>query len=130
MESKEFGGSVVATEEANSMKPNGWRELNHYLNAVREAAQTSKINLPTHDKLLGLEQDAYTYTWTPECQAQFEALAVVTGVPYKSPPPEVESPVTHCDPDCCPQGIHVHSGEMLLDIVVEDPVWSSPTWGV
>lgn len=127
MESPQLGGSGVAAEEATSNRPNDWRELNHYLHAVREAALTSKITLPTHHSLLGLEQDAYTYTWTADCQAQFEALARASGVPYKRPEPEVESQVTHCDPDCCPEGIHVHNARILLDIVVEDPIWSSPT---
>jgi hypothetical protein len=130
MESMEIGGSGAPTEETRANRPNDWRELNHYLNQVREAAETSHINMPAHDSLLGLEHDAYTYTWTPDCQAQFEALVRVTGLAYKTPPPEAESQVTHCDPDCCPQGIHVHGIEILVDIVVEDPVWSSPTWGI
>ena len=130
MASMEIGGSGAAPIEATSNRPNDWRELNHYLNQVREAAMTSHINMPPHESLLGLEEDAYTYTWTPDCQAQFEALVSVTGLAYKRPPPEVELQVTHCDPDCCPEGIHVHSSEIQVDIVVEDPVWSSPTWGI
>ena len=92
--------------------------------------KVTNINLPAHDLLLGLEQDAYTYSWTPDCQVQFEALVRVTGVPYNSPPAEEESHITHCNEDCCPEGIHVDLAEMQADIFVEDPIWSYPTWGI
>lgn len=89
VESIYHGGSEVSAEEDPTLRPNDWRELNHYLDVVREAALHSNINLPEHGLLLGLEQDAYTYTWTPDCQAQFDALLSVTRVPYKSPPSAV-----------------------------------------
>ena len=79
--------------------------------------------------IVGIEQDAYTYSWTPDCQAQFGALVSVSGVPYKSPPSEVSEDFTHCDEGCCPEDIHVPTVDMQVDIVVEDHVWSSPTWG-
>lgn len=85
-ESISVGGSGVSFEEDPAQHPQDWRELNHYLAAVQESALKSNINLPEHRLLLGLEQDAYTYSWTPDCQAQFEALVGVSGVPYRSPP--------------------------------------------
>jgi hypothetical protein len=37
--------------------------------------------------------------------------------------------VIHCDEGCCPKGIHVPDADMQVAVVVEDHVWSSPTWG-
>jgi len=78
-ESISLGGSEVSAEEDPTLRPHDWRELNHYLDAVWEAALNSNINLPEHGLLLGLEEDAYTYSWTPDCQAHFDALVSVTG---------------------------------------------------
>ena len=122
-------GSEASSAEDPVLRPQDWRELNYYLDAVRESALQSDINLPEHGLLLGLEQDAYTYNWTPDCQAQFDALVSVSGVPYRSPPPEVSEEVIHCDEGCCLEGIHVPDADMQVALVVEDPVWSSPTWG-
>ena len=129
-ESISVGGSGVSFEEDPALRPQDWRELNHYLDAVRESAVKSNIKLPEHGLLLGLEQDAYTYSWTPDCQAQFDALVSVSGVPYRSPPAEVSEEVIHCDEGCCPEGIHVHDADSVqVAVDVEDPVWCSPTWG-
>jgi hypothetical protein len=86
--------------------PMDWYELNSYLEQVRDAEADSNFMLPEYGLLLRLEEDAFTFRWTTECEAQLRALEACTSIPFTVPDITEEEEVIHCNKSCCPGGIH------------------------
>jgi hypothetical protein len=83
-----------------------WYKLNLYLEQVREAKADSDFMLPEYGLLLHLEENAFTFRWTTECEAQLRALEACTSIPFTVLDVTEEEEVIHCDELCCLGGIH------------------------